>query len=191
MTRLGSILSAHDFPIAELHALRLDGELTAVDEAFIPVDQPAGLAERARSLALHTDGRLIVEQHSAAWVWGALLQPPARHELCASIGARSRSVHPRRIQVREVIIAVDDWVDIAGVRVTTPLRTVVDLARFAEHYDPAIIERLLESADLTLQHCVDQLQARRNLPRKKIALERLSSPSTVRAPLAHPSFFNS
>lgn len=173
MTRLGSVLSAHDFPVAELHALRLDGELTAVDEAFIPVDQPAGLAERARSLALYTDGRLIVEQHSAAWVWGALLQPPARHELCASIGARSRSVHPRRIQVREVIIGADDWVDIAGVRVTTPLRTVVDLARFAEHYEPEVVQRLLVDADLTVQHCIAQLNARRNLPRKKIALERL------------------
>jgi len=173
MTRLGSVLSARDLPVAELHALRLDGELTALDEAFIPVDQPAGLAERARSLALYTDGRLIVEQHSAAWVWGALLQPPARHELCASVGARSRSVHPRRLRVREVIIEPDDWVDIAGVRVTTPLRTAVDLARFADLYDPEIVRRLLTDANLTVQHCIDKLDARRNLPRKKIALARL------------------
>ena len=190
MTRLGSVLSSHDLPIAELHSLRLDGELTALDETFIPVDQPAGLAERARSLALYTDGRLIVEQHSAAWVWGALLQPPARHQLCASTGARSRSVHPRRLQVREVIIDRDDWVDIAGVRVTTPLRTVVDLARFSEHYDPEVVERLLAHAGLTVQHCLDQLDARRNLPRKKLALARLSR-NSGRAPSAHPPSLNS
>jgi len=174
MTRLGSVLSARDLPLAELHALRLDGQLTALDECFIPVDQPAGLAERARSLALYCDGRLIVEQHSAAWIWGALPQPPTRHELCASIGARSRSVHPRRLLVREVIIGEADWVEVAGVRVTTPLRTAVDLARFAESFDLVLVKRLLTDAGLTVQHCIDELQSRRNLPRKKIALERLS-----------------
>ena len=175
MTRLSSVLSARDLPLAELHALRLDGQLTALDECFIPVDQPAGLAERARSLALHCDGRLIVEQHSAAWVWGALPQPPTRHELCASMGARSRSVHPRRLLVREVVIGPADYVQIAGVRVTTPLRTAGDLARFAERFDPDLVERLLAGAGLTAQDCVADLSARRNLPRKKLALTRINA----------------
>ena len=174
MTRLSSVLSARDLPVAELHALRLDGQLSALDECFILIDQPAGLAERARSLALFCDGRLIVEQHSAAWIWGALAQPPVRHELCASVGARSRSVHPGRLLVREVVIGENDWVEIAGLRVTTPLRTAVDLARFAEHFDLALVERLLQDAGLTLPDGIDELNSRRNLPRKKIALERLT-----------------
>jgi hypothetical protein len=174
MTRLSPVLSARDLPMAELHALRLDGQLTALDECFLPVDQPAGLAERARSLAQFCDGRLIVEQHSAAWVWGALPQPPARHELCASIGARSRSVHPRRLLVREVIIDEADWLEVAGVRVTTPLRTAVDLARFAVRFDLIVVEQLLAQAGLSVQDCIDELNARRNLPQKKIALARLS-----------------
>ena len=175
MTRLASVLSARDLPVAELHALKLDGQLTALDECFIAIDQPAGLAQRARSLALYCDDRLIVEQHSAAWVWGALQNPPARHELCASVGARSRSVHPHRLLVREVVIAETDHVDVAGVRVTTPLRTAGDLARFAEHFDLAVVERLLESAGLTVADCVADLDSRRNLPRKRIALERLTT----------------
>ena len=173
MTRLPPVLTTDDLPMAELHALRLDGQLIALDECFILVDQPAGLAERARSLAHYCDDRLIVEQHSAAWVWGALLRPPARHELCASMGARSRSVHPRRLLVREVVIGEADYVMVAGVRVTTPLRTAVDLARFAEHFEPAVVGRLLADAGLTLGHCIDDLTARRNLPRKKLALARL------------------
>lgn len=190
MTRLSSVLSARDLPLAELHALRLDGQLTALDECFIPVDQPAGLVERARSLTLYCDGRLIVEQHSAAWVWGALSQPPTRHELCASIGARSRSVHPRRLLVREVIIGKADYVDIAGVRVTTPLRTAVDLARFADEFDLEMVKRLLADAGLTVQDCIEELTTRRNLPRKKIALTRLSS-TAGRAAAPHPPSFNS
>ncbi len=174
MTRLPPILTPHDLPMAELHALRLDGQLIALDEGFTAVDQPAGVAQRAGSLALYTDDRLIVEQHSAAWVWGALPQPPARHELCASIGARSRSVHPHRLLVREVVISPQDWVQLGAVRVTTPLRTASDLARFSETYDHSLIEQLLWLHGLDVADVVADLNRRRNLPRKKIALGRLT-----------------
>ena len=174
MTRLSPVLTARDLPMAELHALRLDGDLVAIDEDFTSVDQPAGLAQRAGSLALYTDERLIVEQHSAAWVWGALQRPPARHELCASIGARSRSVHPHRLLVREVVITPADWVQIDTVRVTTPLRTASDLARFSENYDHLLVEQLLRLHGLEVADVVADLNLRRNLPRKKIALGRLN-----------------
>ena len=191
MTRLSPVLTSRDLPVAELHALRLDGQLVAVDEGFTTIDQPSGVAERAASLAHYCDERLIVEQHSAAWVWGALQRPPARHELCASIGARSRSVHPRRLLVREVVIAPADWVRIGSVAVTTPLRTVSDLARFSEQYDHALVDQLLTLNGLSVDDVVADLSRRRNLPRKKIALERLLSRSTGRAPAAHPPSFNS
>jgi hypothetical protein len=140
------------------------------------IDQPIGIEQRAASLATYCDDRLIVEQHSAAWIWGALAQPPERHELCASIGARSRSVHPLRLVVREVVISDSDWVTVAGIRVTTPLRTAADLARFAEDFDLQLIERLLADAGLTIDDCRHDLESRRNLPRKKIALQRLGHP---------------
>lgn len=187
---LGPILTARDLPTAELHALRLDGQLVAIDEGFIAVDQPAGLAQRAGSLALYCDDRLIVEQRSAAWVWGALHRPPARHELCASIGARSRSVHPHRLVVREVVIEPHDWVRVGGVKVTTPLRTVSDLARFSATYNHAVVEQLLVMHSLSVDDVVADLDRRRNLPRKRIALARLSR-STGRALTAHPPAFNS
>lgn len=174
MTRLNPVITAHDLPLAELHALRLDGELIALDEGFTVVDQPAGISERAESLAHFCEARLIVEQHSAAWIWGALLQPPARHELCASIGARSRSVHPHRLLVREVVISPTDWVQLGSIKVTTPLRTASDLARFSDRYDHGLIEQLVALHGLSVADVVADLHRRRNLPRKKIALERLS-----------------
>jgi hypothetical protein len=190
MTRLSPVLTARDLPMAELHALRLDGQLLALDEGFTVVDQPIGIAQRADSLAHYCDDRLIVEQHSAAWVWGALPSPPARHELCASVGARSRSVHTHRLLVREVVITPTDWMQIGRVRVTTPLRTVSDLSRFSESYDHALVEQLLTLHGLTVDDVVADLTSRRNLPRKKIALARLSR-SAGRAPMAHPPCFNS
>ena len=92
--------------------------------------------------------------------------------------------------MREVVIGPGDWVRIGSVAVTTPLRTASDLARFSEHYDPALIEQLLTLHGLTVDDVVADLHTRRNLPRKKIALERLSH-STGRAPAAHPPSFNS
>ena len=40
MTRLATVLTRNDLPSAELHAMRLDGELFAIDEAFAPIDIP-------------------------------------------------------------------------------------------------------------------------------------------------------
>lgn len=174
MTRLSSVLSAHDLPLAELHSLKLDGLLVPLDEAFVPVDLPAGPAERARSLAPYCDKRLIVEQLSAAWVWGALASPPLRHELCASLGARSRSVHPPRLVVREVVISEGDWVELGGVRVTTPMRTAIDLARFSESFDAALVEQLLVLHGIEVAQLREQLRRRAHLPRKRIALDRLA-----------------
>jgi hypothetical protein len=181
MSRLSPVLTSHDLPLAELHALRLDGELMPLDEGFTAVDQPVELSHRAASLGVYCDSRLIVEQHSAAWVWGALPRPPARHELCASIGARSRSVHPLRLLVREVVIAADEWVQLAGVKVTTPLRTASDLARFSTRYDHALVEQLLTLHGLEVADVVEDLASRRNLPRKRIALERLGQSDVNRS----------
>lgn len=171
--RLRPVLTTLDLPLAELCALRIDGQLTRLDEGFVSIDQPVDIAARAASLGVYCDDRLIVEQHSAAWVWGAITDPPVRHELCASLGARSRSVHPLRLIVREVVIGVDDWVQLGAVKVTTPLRTASDLARFSSRYDHALVERLLDLAGLAVADVVADLTRRRNLPRKKIALDRL------------------
>jgi hypothetical protein len=172
--RLTPVLTTLDLPLAELCALRLDGQLARLDEGFIAIDQPVGLAQRAASLRVYCDDRLIVEQHSAAWVWGAIADPPPRHELCASLGARSRSVHPLRLIVREVVIGVDDWVQLGAVKITTPLRTASDLARFSSHYNHALVERLLTPSGLSVDDVATDLRRRRNLPRKNIALQRLT-----------------
>ncbi len=54
----------------------LDGAWTPVDE----IEQPR---HRALSLALRLPDRVIIEQRSAAWVWGALPTAPAASTSCA------------------------------------------------------------------------------------------------------------
>lgn len=176
MASLAPVLRVGDLPLAELCAARLDGELVGVDECFSPIDVHTGPFQRATALAGAWAPRLIAEQRTAAWVWGATPDSPARHQLCASIGARARAHIPQRSVVREVVIDDDEIVALGSVRVTAPLRTVTDLARFSAEFAEAeagIVRQLLAGADLDLDDCARALDRRRNLPAKKLAWARL------------------
>lgn len=192
MTRLGTVISTLDLPLAELSAARLDGEVYAVDDGYSPIDVPAGPFERAASIAPYCQGRLMAEQRTAAWIWGALSLPPSRHELCASLGARARPAYPIRTVVREVVIDSGEYVVIAGVPVTTPLRTVVDLARFSTEFGAAehgIVLSLATAFEISFDRCTREMDARTNLPNKRMARTRLAAvfgaaaPSSDRGPL--------
>jgi hypothetical protein len=162
--------------------MELDGQLVAVDEAFAPIDQPASPTQRAASVSLYCQERLIAEQRTAAWIWGASFEPPLRHDLCVSIGARARTTHPGRLQVREVVIAPNEIATLGSVRVTTPLRTIMDLARFQEPFDPELVTSLLRVSKLTAGMCIAELRSRHNLPQKKLALRRLEELTFIATP---------
>jgi hypothetical protein len=174
--RLPSVLTSRDLPWAELQAARIDGDVVALGTAFAPLDEPIGAGHRAR--AVHADHveRVIAEQRSAAWIWGAMSTPPARAELCVAIGARVRSRHTA--PVREVVIEPGEIVLVDGLQVTSPLRTVLDLARFSDSFaaeEHEIVAALLHGGGLELDDCLAELRARRNLPNKRRALERLAA----------------
>jgi len=168
--RLPPVLSSADLPMAELLAARLDGELFRVDAGFAAVDEIEQPHHRAAALHAGLSDRLIAEQLSAAWIWGALDTPPASHTLCAAIGARVGHAHPPWMSVREVVIDAAEIVSIDGYLVTSPLRTALDLARFSERFDPDIVRRL----DVDPLECSAEIERRKNLPGKLRALERLA-----------------
>lgn len=174
--RLPAVLSRNDLPLPELQAARLDGELYAIDECFSPVDEPEQGRHRAASLAVLLPARLIAEQRTAAWIHGALDLPPARHELCVDIAARVQHATHLRFVVREVVIGREDLVEIAGIPVTNPVRTVVDLARFSPVFGSAehrMIAGLAGIGGFGIDECRAMLDRRRNLPGKQMALERI------------------
>lgn len=172
--RLAPVLSEHDLPTAELRAAALDGELFALEGCWVPIDEPDRASQRAGSLAAQLPGRVIVEQHSAAWVWGVLDDPPRPHELCTAIGARVRTGEGWPAP-REVVIDDDETVVVGGIRVTTPLRTLVDLARFSVEFDEQLARGLLALGGIQLDAVIAAIGSRRNLPGKHVALERLKS----------------
>lgn len=174
--RLPPVLSSTDLPLAELLAARLDGELFRVDDCFCPVDEVEQPAHRASALRAGLSDRLIAEQRSAAWVWGALELPPQPHQLCAAMGARVRPPGAGWVMSREVVIEPWEIVVLGGMQVTTPLRTAVDLARSSPSFGEAeerVIRWLALHGGFTVEDCLDDMDRRRNLPNKRQAAARL------------------
>ncbi|MFT4123351.1 MAG: type IV toxin-antitoxin system AbiEi family antitoxin [Microbacteriaceae bacterium] len=168
---------APELPIAELRAAALDGELYELDGAWLPLDEFDRPALRAAVIARRFSARLIAERRSAAWVLGALDAPPPRHELCADAEARTR-IWSTGALVREVVLDPEDVVRIGALTVTTPVRTVVDLARVEPEFgepERAIARRLLALAGADAALCRALIDRRRNLPNKREAWARILS----------------
>lgn len=177
MTRLPAVLCSDDLPEAELHAAKLDGELYQVDHCFSPIDEIEARHSRARSVLLSVPLRLIAEQRTAAWIHGAGTFPPAHHQFCADISARASTSRLTGVTVREVVIDNTELIDVGGLRVTTPLRTAVDLARRKFEFtveDSRVIAELMRMGEFGVAECQEVLERRRNLPNKRIALQRLT-----------------
>lgn len=177
MVRLPSILASASLPVAELSALRLDGELFALADGFTPLDTLVSPVQRAAGLELPRSDRVIAALGTAAWVWGAAETPPRRSEVIIPAGERVNRQPLHRLMLRECVVGRSDWVPLAGVRVTSPLRTAVDLCRFREQLsaeDVDAVRRLAESDGFLLADAVLLLERRRNLHHKNRALERLA-----------------
>ena len=125
---------------SELRAAALDGEVVALGEGFVPIDTPITARARAASLSpLLIDSRVVVADRSAAWVWGWGPAPNAVMT-CVAITARIPSPDRRRLRTREVVIDNDEHRMLDIVRVTTPERTLLDLARHDS--DPLVVDLL-------------------------------------------------
>jgi hypothetical protein len=131
----GRPLTVNDLPLAELYAARLDGQVFQVADSWCVVDEIDGCSNRAIAAGRLVPPRAIAEQFTAAWIYGVGPEP-SRHQFCVLIGARTTAVRSPRVQVREIVRSLDDVRTISGVRVTTPVRTAVDLARYAPASTP-------------------------------------------------------
>ena len=177
MTRLPSVLSFDDLPEAELNAAVLDGELYRIEECFSAIDEIENPVHRARALAVQYSDRLIAEQFTAAWIFGALERAPRAHQFCTMIDSRVRLSRLQPITVREVVISSSEIVTSAGLSLTTPLRTILDIARFSPRFDlqeQKVVVNLLKLGDISVSECARALAVRRNLPQKRQALRRIA-----------------
>ena len=177
--RIPSILSLRDLPPAELQAGVLDGELVRVGGAYCAIDTIIGSPQRAASVVVEAPSWAIAERHTAAWIFGVMDVQPSRLQLCVTSHGGVRPISTQRHEFREVVLAGDETIVIGELTVTTPLRAALDIARIdAEFLEPTRdVVRGLASVGrgFDFNDCVAALNARRNLPHKRLALERLAS----------------
>lgn len=138
--------------LAELTAACLDGVLVAVGEGYMPADAAETTWMRARSLSPLTGRRLAAVRLSAAWIHGGALVEPSPHHFQRASDRRARMTGTGRVVYHDVLLDPADIVEIAGMAVATPVRTLADLARLGHHRaamnwarsDPVLAERAKE-----------------------------------------------
>jgi hypothetical protein len=154
MTRLGTLLTNRDLPAAELGCAVLDGEVVAVGDGWCPLDAPVGASERAQAAALLVPGKAIAERMTAAWILGATPEP-IRHHFSVDTDLRAHLAPSPRIQFREVTLEPGDTELIGGLRITTPVRTMVDLARHGGVREPNLLQVIANLATVGGAEMVD------------------------------------
>ena len=125
---LAPVLSLDDLPSAELQAARLDGDVYPLAGAYCLIGELEAPRHRARAVLGERSRRLIAELSTAAWVWGATPHL-GRLRFAVSPDARTRLPPDAGHALREIVYEQDDVASLDGLRVTAPLRTILDLAR--------------------------------------------------------------
>ncbi|HWH96989.1 MAG TPA: type IV toxin-antitoxin system AbiEi family antitoxin [Pseudolysinimonas sp.] len=166
--RLSPVLADSDLSPVELQAARLDGEVYDLAGAYCLVGELEAPRHRARAVLASLSPRLIAELGTAAWIWGAS-EKADRFEFAVTPDARARLGPAHHAVVREIVYDPDDLTSLDGFRVTTPLRTILDLARTEEPVNPGILADLAAIAGLRLDDCLADLERRPGIPARKRA----------------------
>jgi hypothetical protein len=132
-------------------ALRTNPALTAGATALAAAGPAAALSHR-----------------SAGWVWGLLKQPPAKVDLLLPLGSRSRlpgaSVH--RTPLPFVVLSRQE------LRVTEPVRTMIDIAAVAPGLLATVVDRGLADGLVHISHLEAATRRAAGHPQRGVAVLR-------------------
>lgn len=165
---------------AELSAARLDGHVVEIGEGYMPADAVESTETRAASLRSICGSRLVACAWSAAWIYGALDHPPPRHTVMRGASHRVGNLIDRRATFHDIGVPDEDMTGIAGVLVTTPLRTVIDIGRRIrdpEHRDaaPFVVGALIELGLVDPRDAIARIEKQIHLPGARDARRELLS----------------
>ena len=122
---------------AELSAARIDGHLVEVGEAYVPADLVETAAVRAGAMAPLIRSGTAASGPTAAWIHGAGDAPPSIHHVKRSVDRRLRPHANSRLVFHDTLLPASDLQLIGGIAVSTPVRTMIDLATTL-HRDPRV-----------------------------------------------------
>ena len=114
--------------VSELSAARLDGHVVELGEGYIPADLVESPAARASAIAALIPADTAASGPTSAWIHGAGDVPPPIHHVRRAVARRIRPVLTARVRFHDTALPGDAVVQLGGVAVMTPVRTMVDLA---------------------------------------------------------------
>lgn len=158
---------------AELMSARLDGDVVEIGEAYMPADAVETAEIRAGSLRDLAGENLAFTHESAAWVYGALDDPPKRHSIQRYAPTRPHHILDARVRYRDVRLPAADARAVAGVIVSTPVRTVIDLLRdrvIRDGASTATVEALLRGDTTLAAAAIEWSLHSAPLPHKRAAV---------------------
>lgn len=117
------------FSVAELSGARLDGDLVEIGDAYMPTDAVETRELRAASLRPRLPPALAATRCTAAWVHGAIADPPVRVAVQRRSARRLAHVVDVRLSYRDRRLPPEAAIPVAGIWVTTPAHTLAELAR--------------------------------------------------------------
>lgn len=159
----------------ELSAARIDGHVVEVGDAYIPADLVESADVRASAVSPLIQQGTAACLQTAAWIHGAGDTPPAVHHVRRCVERRLRPVSNSRLVFHDTRLCAADVRIIGGVPVTTPVRTMLDLATTL-HRDPRMLpwmDLLAVAASGTPECAYAELSARRRVPGSRAGLAAL------------------
>lgn len=165
--------------LAELSAARIDGHVVEIGDAYFPADLVETAEVRASSVASLVRAGTAASGPTAAWIHGAGDAPPPIHHVKRAVDRRLRPHIGARLVFHDTLLAASDWQSIGGTAVSTPVRTMIDLAT-SLYRDPRVLpwmDRLAQAHPALPREAVLALQALRRVPGSRAglaALERLA-----------------
>ena len=176
------LVPGRPFTPAELQAMAIDGVLRRlVGDSYAPAPAPVTAELRAAALATTYDPRLrhrtVVGRQSAAWIYGCAPEPPVPVLLVPSPRRLSSARKARGVLVHEVWLGDFDVIELGPLRITSPLRTAVDMAMHGETpLASLVLRRLLGRSGLGLTPSLVSraLEALPRQPRKQRGREVLA-----------------
>jgi hypothetical protein len=114
-------------------------------DVFVRAETPLDHSLWCDAVALVLPEGAAIAASSAAYLWGVNLLPPAAPVVVAVPPERRMRPHPLILVIRSPVRA-DDVVDLAGLPVTTPVRTAFDLGRRQPRVEAVVaVDALLHS----------------------------------------------
>lgn len=118
-----------DWPVAQRYAALRSGTLVRCGDGFRPVTWPDSPATRCASIGGLLTAQVGASGETAAWVWGALRDPPRTQEVVMRNNKVGRAGHSVGTRYHQYRMRPEDLVEFGPYAVTSRFRTAYDLLR--------------------------------------------------------------